>query len=329
MKNIFPVLGCLFFLTSTSFAQQVEFKGKIQGVKTGKIYLLKFYNKMFTPLKEAKIDNGQFSFSYPVKLPEVYGISMDTATSDRLYLFLDKGTKQINLEVPSTGMENAKVNGSTGNDVFQQYLNGSEDQKIDSFILKNPKSVASVYILYRMYSYRLTPDEIERNMALLDPSFQNTQYFDVLRNLVKILRRVEPGNKAIDFSLPDTTGKELKLSDHFGNYLLLDFWASWCGPCRRENPNLVRVYQKFHSKGFDIFGVSLDSKKENWKKAIQNDHLTWTHVSDLQYWNSKAAGLYGIRAIPSNVLIDPKGIIVARNLEGEDLEKKLEEIFGK
>src|SRR5690606_31430035 len=120
----------------------------------------------------------------------------------------------------------------------------------------------------------------------------------------------------------------VKLSDHKGKYLLVDFWASWCGPCRRENPNLVKAWQKYKDKGFDVFGVSLDRKKENWVKAIKDDQLTWTQVSDLKFWNSEAAKLYGVRAIPSNVLLSPDGTIIAKNLTGEALHSKLEQLLG-
>jgi peroxiredoxin len=128
----------------------------------------------------------------------------------------------------------------------------------------------------------------------------------------------------------DTNGNPVSLSSKFGQKLLLvDFWASWCGPCRQENPNVVKVYGKFHDKGFDVFGVSLDQDKENWLKAIADDKLTWTHVSDLQYWNNAAAKLYAVNSIPSNFLLDQNGTIIGRNLRGEDLEKKVSEVLGK
>jgi len=144
-----------------------------------------------------------------------------------------------------------------------------------------------------------------------------------------VKKKVDIGKQAIDFSSTTPDGQQLKLSAFYGNYLLLDFWASWCGPCRRENPNLVKVYAKFKSKGFTIFSVSLDQKKENWVEAIAKDNLTWTHVSDLKFWESAPAKLYAVRNIPSNFLIDPQGNIIARNLRGEDLEKKLDEIYSK
>ena len=109
--------------------------------------------------------------------------------------------------------------------------------------------------------------------------------------------------------------------------VLVDFWASWCGPCRQENPNVVKAYEKFKDRGFDILGVSLDDNKDKWLKAVEADKLTWTHVSDLKGWKNAAADLYGVRAIPQNVLIDPKGKIIAKNLRGDKLEEKLEELM--
>jgi thiol-disulfide isomerase/thioredoxin len=124
-------------------------------------------------------------------------------------------------------------------------------------------------------------------------------------------------------------GVPVKLSSFRGKYLLVDFWASWCGPCRRENPNVVKTYQAFKDKNFTILGVSLDQPgaKQKWLDAIHNDNLTWTHVSDLKFWQNDVARLYGIQAIPQNLLLDPSGKIIARNLSGEQLAKKLSEVI--
>jgi len=136
------------------------------------------------------------------------------------------------------------------------------------------------------------------------------------------------GKQAPDFSLPDANGKEITLSSYKGKYVLVDFWASWCRPCRQENPNVVKAWNKFKDKNFAILGVSLDrpGQKDEWMKAVMQDKLTWTHVSDLQYWESKVVPLYKIDGIPYNVLLDPQGKIIAEGLHGEELERKLAQV---
>ena len=125
----------------------------------------------------------------------------------------------------------------------------------------------------------------------------------------------------------DTLGNPIKLSDFRGKYVLLDFWASWCPPCRRENPNVVKAFNEYKDKNFTIVGISLDKDKSKWMKAIADDNLAWTHLSDLKYWDSEIPALYGVRGIPANVLLDPDGVIVAKNITGEDLHKKLKEVI--
>ena len=135
------------------------------------------------------------------------------------------------------------------------------------------------------------------------------------------------GKQAPELSLPDVNGKAVSLDSYKGKYLLVDFWASWCGPCRAENPNVVSVYNEFKGKNFAILGVSLDRERDAWQEAIRADHLDWTHVSDLKFWSSKAVETFKFNGIPFNVLIDPQGKVIAQGLRGEDLEKKLKEVL--
>lgn len=137
------------------------------------------------------------------------------------------------------------------------------------------------------------------------------------------------GKVAPDFALPDVNGKIIRLSSLRGKFVLVDMWASWCGPCRQETPNVVKAYQRFKGKKFEILGVSLDNNKDNWLKAIKSDKMTWPQVSDLQMWQSSIVSLYKIEGIPATYLLDPEGVVIARDLRGDELEKKLEEVLGR
>lgn len=302
----------------------VNIKGTVAGVSKGKVYLQKFNNKMFQTLDSTEIRDGKFEFRKQLELPELYGFTLVKSKSP-LYAFLEAGEISVSLD-SAKYYRNSVITGSKSNDLFTAY-NKEPDVKIEEFIKQNPASLVSAYVLYRNYSYRLTPEQIRANVALLDPSLHKTPYVKVLNELVTVLGGVGIGKKAPDFTAKAPDGSSVSLSSKLGKYVLLDFWAAWCGPCRRENPNVVKAYQKYSSKGFEVFGVSLDHSKDAWLKAIKDDNLTWTHVSDLAFWDSAPAKLYGVRAIPSNVLIDPNGIIVARNLRGEDLDKKLGELL--
>jgi peroxiredoxin len=202
------------------------------------------------------------------------------------------------------------------------------DTDVKAFIDEKPNSFSSLAALQNLnpdneYDYYL------KVIQALDGNANGNEYYDALSSEVLAMRKLAPGSPAPEISLPQPNGEMLSLSDLKGQYVLIDFWASWCGPCRRENPNVKRVYEKYHDKGFEILGVSLDKAANAWTAAIAQDGLTWKHVSDLQYWNSSVVPEYQITGIPLTVLVDKEGNIIAKNLRGPALEEKLAEIFAK
>ena len=215
--------------------------------------------------------------------------------------------------------------------ILQKQMDSIEVAMTDlqkNFVKNNPKSYVSPSILVSL-SYEMEAAEIESMVNGLDTAIVALPQIKSLKERVSVMKAVAVGQKAPDFTLNDVTGNPVPLSSKIGSKLLLiDFWAAWCQPCRQENPNVVKVYNEFHKKGFDVFGVSLDHVKDDWVKAIANDKLTWTHVSDLQWWNNAAAKLYAVQAIPANFLLDEKGIIIGKNLRGTDLYNKVNEVLG-
>ncbi|RPD40916.1 TlpA disulfide reductase family protein [Chitinophaga barathri] len=197
-----------------------------------------------------------------------------------------------------------------------------------NFVKTHPKAQASLFLLYGELKDRLTEDEFSRQFGSLDVKVRNSKFGrSIAAEISSANAEKADAGTAKDFEQKDPKGKTVKLSSFRGKYVLIDFWASWCGPCRQENPNVVAAYHKFKNKNFTILGVSLDKSKSAWLEAIEQDRLEWTQVSDLQGWANAAAQLYRVQGIPQNFLVDPNGKIIASNLRGRALEKKLAEIL--
>jgi peroxiredoxin len=197
------------------------------------------------------------------------------------------------------------------------------------FVKSNPQSPYALFALNEYAGYDIDPATVEPLFRTLPMSAQQSPSGKDLGQKIEIAKKTGVGMYAMDFTQNDTSDMPVKLSSFRGRYVLLDFWASWCGPCRAENPNVVKAFSKYKDKGFTVLGVSLDrpGQKEKWMKAVHDDQLTWTHVSDLKFWENAVAKQYGIRAIPQNYLLDRDGKIMAKGIRGDDLVKKLQEIF--
>lgn len=286
-----------------------------------------------------------------------------TMKRDVLTLFLDKGTITINTQ---DSISNAIVKGSKANDAYEKLNNMLQDvtaqiktlqkeyrqlymskdeegmKKLEprfdeleakeksitrAYLDKNPASPIALYALNEYAGYEINPTDVEPVFNKLSKKVKRSQAGQAFIKRLNAAKRTAVGQPAIDFSQTSAEGKPVSLASFRGKYVLVDFWASWCGPCRAENPNVVRAYSKYKEKGFEVLGVSLDDKKDKWLAAIQMDNLSWIHVSDLKGWRNAAAELYSIRAIPQNLLIDPQGVIIAKNLRGEALETKLGEVI--
>ncbi|WP_343669649.1 TlpA disulfide reductase family protein [Chitinophaga sp.] len=282
---------------------------------------------------------------------------------DILTIFLDKG--KINIATQDS-ISKATVTGSKANDDFkqlnellkdvssqmqdlqQQYrqlymakdeegmkklepkfdeLEANQKTILGDYLKGHSSSPIALFVLNQYAGYEINPTEITPIYNKLGKTLRNSPSGKEFATRLESARKTAIGQPAMEFSLPDADGKQVSLASYKGKYVLVDFWASWCGPCRAENPNVVKAYSKYKDKGFDILGVSLDDKKEKWLAAVQADNLPWTHVSDLKGWKNAVAEQYGIRAIPQNLLLDPKGVIIAKNLRGDALEKKLEEVI--
>ncbi len=252
-----------------------------------------------------------------------------------IYLELREKLKTVTEKEEALNREYARLNRigqvKASKNLEPQFDEVSAERKkiLKDYFLKNPQSPISLYVLNEIAGWEIDPAEVEPLFKKLPGSTQNLPSGKELKEKVEIAKKTAIGKLAMDFTQNDTAGIPVKLSAFRGRYLLVDFWASWCGPCRVENPHVVEAYHKFKDKGFHILGISLDrpGEKDKWLKAIHEDKLAWTQVSDLNFWKNAVAVQYGIMSIPSNLLLDQEGKIIAKNLRGDELTKKLEEVL--
>ncbi len=210
-------------------------------------------------------------------------------------------------------------------------LIAEENQFKKEYIASNSNSIFSIMLISEMLNRKeMSPQEAEEAIAKLAPKIASLEITSQVKNVLDNMKKAEIGSMAPDFSAPSPDGDMLSLKDAMGKYTIIDFWASWCRPCRMENPNVVKVYNEYHDKGLNIISVSLDKpgQKDRWLQAIEDDNMDWHHVSNLQFWQDPIAQQYNVRSIPATFLLDEQGRIIAKNLRGPALGAKIESLLG-
>jgi len=245
---------------------------------------------------------------------------------------LDKKLKPLNEEMNAfmAKYSAADAEGKKKLDSEYDVIDNKMKEVYKQFATGTPASPIALYAITQYAGYDINAAAVQPLFNKLPAKTRALPSATEFAERLAIAHKLVIGNPAMEFTQMDTAGKPVSLASLRGKVLLVDFWASWCGPCRRDNPNVVRMFNQYKDKGFDVLGVSLDrpDAKEKWLKAIHDDKLTWTHVSDLKYWDNDVAKLYGVRAIPFNLLLDKEGKIIGRNLHGDELDKKLGEVFA-
>jgi peroxiredoxin len=337
--------------------------GNIAGLDTGWVFL---YHPGDGPTDSTIIRHGQFDFAGSVREPEACRLVFRKLNHENLFgvlFFLQGGALGLtgNKSSAASMVPNGapieeeyldfskKVDAAADWEAWQHanelatnsknktridslsaaatVMNARQKQLAKDYAAAHPSSYVAVYEVLTYFSYNPDAEELQSLFSGFTPDIQASHLGKELKNILDASLLTGIGRPAPDFVQADANGKPIALSSYKGKYVLVDFWASWCGPCREENPNVLKNYRQYHSKGFAVLGVSLDDKKVDWLKAIKKDGLPWMQVSDLNGWKNAVAVLYGIEGIPMNFLIDKEGKIVAKGLRGADLDKKLEEFL--
>jgi peroxiredoxin len=344
MKKLTLIAVSAIFMANCSKADTYTVAGNIDGLE-GTVYL---FDGQGDRHGEAAVNNGRFTIRGKVEEPGIYYIGNDN--EQFTMLILENARINVNGNIDNPG--SIQVSGTLSNDRLTEFSGKretlveqfytTEDDDVRSKILEEDRQMIEDAIDSNLDNYfglymiseaveGWESDRVLAKLGELAPELQNTSLGRELKGQAEAKKRIEVGQPNIEVTLPDREGNELSLSSYIGEgkYVLLDFWASWCGPCIKEMPYLRDTYEKYHGKGFEIFGVSVDSDPKAWLEAVDSNGMAWVQVYTSAAAGNKAATDYLVRTIPSNFLLGPDGTIIAKNLRGAEVEKKVAELLGK
>ena len=366
MKKTIVLLISIMFICSAFAQKSLTIKGKVEGFTEGKIYLNKLASRNIIKVDSTNVNNGNFTFASGITNSDVYMINFGKSRSG-VVIFPEDENIQLTVKLYADILDNVDVKAGAIQKVYQEYYktqkdtgiemnklymafkaakdanNNTEADRLNSELnIKyeaseateakiqelNASNLFGIYLITKK-AYAYDYAKLKNCLEKVSPVAQKSEIFKSLSARLAKMEMAKVGALAPDFTLPTPEGKMLSLSQFRGKVVVVDCWASWCGPCRAENPNMVALYNANKDKNFTILGVSLDkpNDKDKWVKAIADDKLTWNHVSDLKYWQSMICDLYVISSIPETILIDKDGKIVARGLRGEELKAKVAELL--
>lgn len=338
-------------------AQKLQIDANLNNVPNGTtVYLIDGMSNKITD--SSKVADSKFKLSTKADNPSIYVLTFSGGLTTKLAVFLGNENLTINGDVNK--MDAIEYKGSATQDLYLKYMktltpkiqslfadkslaaspaganskdslakqielkeSGLTNTTIDLLKANNSSPVSTLFLIQTANFVTYIKDHIAELYAILDGPAKKGPFAELVEKSLLTATLGKVGTVLPEFKQNDVNGKPVSLSSLRGKYVLVDFWASWCGPCRAENPNVVKAFNEYKAKGFTVLGVSLDQDKSKWLDAIKKDGLAWTHVSDLKYWNNQVAVQFGIQSIPANFLIDPKGVVIGRDLRGEDLVKIL------